>query len=99
MQIVKSEGKWIADFPDQDFNWSQLYTMALKGTIDLKNGKRKVQECQLHAFQYKYLLRILPNNKFLFKCKIPPSVLCDFCSMHEEGNAHLFWECWYVHDF
>ena len=53
---------------------------------------------RLRAFQYKYLLRILPDNKFPFKCKKAPSVLCDFCSMHEETNAHLFWECWYVQD-
>ena len=23
-------------------------------------------------------MRILPNNKYLFKCKLTPSVLCDF---------------------
>ena len=75
MQIVKSEGKWIPDFPGQEFNWSQLYTMAFNCTIDVK----------LRAFQYKYRLRILPNNKFLFKCKIAPSVLCNFL-LNARGN-------------
>ena len=27
-----------------------------------------------------------------------PSVLCDFCSMKEETNFHLFWQCWYIQD-
>ena len=41
-------------------------------------------------------MRILPNNKYLFKCKLTPSVLCDFCSMQEETNFHLSWHCWYI---
>ena len=43
-------------------------------------------------------MRIVPNNKYLFKCRLAPSVLCDFCSRNEETNAHLFWQCWYVQD-
>ena len=46
-----------------------------------------------------FLMRIVPNNKYLFKCKLAPSVLCDFCLSQEETNAHLFWECWYIQDF
>ena len=88
MQIVDSEGKWIADFPDQDLN-GHSYILRTNFTIDVK----------FRAFQYEYLLRILPNNKFLCKCKIASSVLCDFCSKYEETNAHLFWECWYVQNF
>ena len=43
-------------------------------------------------------MRIIPNNRYLFKCKLVPSVLCDFCSMQEESNFHLFWQCWYIQD-
>ena len=63
--------------------------MAHRCTIDMK----------LRNFQYKYLMRIVPNNKYLFKCKLASTVLCDFCAMREETNAHLFWECFYVQEF
>ena len=43
-------------------------------------------------------MRIVHNNKYLFKCKLVPSVLCDLCVRQEETNAHLFWECWYIQD-
>ena len=38
-------------------------------------------------------MRIVPNNKFLYQCKINNTSLCDFCSMNVESNKHLFWEC------
>ena len=63
--------------------------MAHRCTIDMK----------LRNFQYKYLMRIVPNNKYLFKYKLAPTVLCDFCAMQEETNAHLFWECSYVQEY
>ena len=63
--------------------------MAHRCTIDMK----------LRNFQCKYLMRIVPNNKYLFKCKLAPTVLCDFCAMQEEINAHLFWECFYVQEY
>ena len=43
-------------------------------------------------------MRIVPKNKYLFECKLALFALCDFCARHEETNAHLFWECWYVQD-
>ena len=33
---------------------------------------------KLRNFQYKYLMRIVPNNKYLFKRKLSPTVLCEF---------------------
>ena len=63
--------------------------MAQRCTIDMK----------LRNFQYKYLMRIVPNNKNLFKCKLSPTVLCHFCAMQEETNAHLFWESFYVQEY
>ena len=83
---IKAEEKWAKEFPQQELNWPQFYLMSFNCTIDVK----------LRNFQYKYLMRILPNNKYLFKCKLTPSVLCDFCSMQEETNFHLFWHCWYI---
>ena len=44
-------------------------------------------------------MRIIPNNKYLFKCKLAPTVLCDFCAMQEGTNAHLFWDCHFVQGY
>ena len=38
-------------------------------------------------------MRIIPTNKYLFKCKLVPSTLCDFCNSYTETVNHLFWEC------
>ena len=54
--------------------------MSFSCTVDVK----------LRNFNYNYLMRIIPNNRYLFKCKLFPSVLCDFCSMQKETNVHLF---------
>ena len=88
LTTIKSKEKWAKEFPNQELKWPQIYLMSFNCTIDVK----------LRNFNYKYLMRIIPNNKYLFKCKLAPSVLCDFCSMQEETNAHLFWQCWYVQD-
>ena len=65
-------------------NWSQFYQMNFSCTVDVK----------LKNFNYKYLMRIIPNNKYLVKCKLVPYVLCEFCSM----QVYLFWQCWYIQD-
>lgn len=44
-------------------------------------------------------MRIVPNNSFLFKCKLKPSNLCDFCLMSTDSNKHMFWECNIVQPF
>ena len=69
-------------------NWSQFYQFSFSCTVDVK----------LRNFNYAYLMRIIPNNRYLFKCKLVPSVLCDFCSMQEETNFYLFWQCWCIQD-
>ena len=46
---------------------------------------------KLRDFQYRYLNRIVPTNKFLSKCQIVSSSLCDFCNMEIETMHHLFW--------
>ena len=62
----KSEMKWTNKFLGQNIVWDSAYLMA----IDVK----------LRNFQYKYLMRIVPNNRYLFKCKIARTVICNFCS-------------------
>ena len=62
--------------------------MSFSCTVDVK----------LRNFNDKYLMRIIPNNRYLFECQLVPSVLCDFCSMQEETNFHLFGQCWCVQD-
>ena len=63
-----SEVKWTNEVQNYDIVWEVAYQMAHRCTIDMK----------LRNFQYKYLMRIVPNNQHLFKCKLSPTVLCDF---------------------
>ena len=81
---INAEENLIKEFPQQEMNWSQFYQMNFSCTVDVK----------LSNFNYKYLMRIIPNNKYLFKCKLVPYVLCEFCSM----QVYLFWQCWYIQD-
>lgn len=85
----RSEAKWNEMFTEDSLNWSLIYTNTLRTTHDIK----------LQNFQYKYLLRIIPTNKFLLKCNIGTSALCDFCVMEIETVNHLFWECIHVQHF
>ena len=84
---VKPHIKWEETF--NNLNWKQIHSTPFKSTIDTK----------IRSFQYKCIMRILPTNMFLFKCKIVNSSLCDFCNRHPETFEHLFWECQYVRSF
>jgi len=53
-------------------------------------------ESTLRNFQYKYVHRIIATNKYLFKCKLSNSNLCDFCGENIETIEHLFWECKHI---
>ena len=44
-------------------------------------------------------MRVIPTNKFVLKCNIGHTTLCNFCSMEIETLDHLFWECIYVQLF
>ena len=77
---LKSEVKWTKDFRNYDIAWEWAYQISHRCTIDIK----------LRNFQCKYLMRIIPNNKYLFKCKLAQTVLCDFCAMQTEIHSHLF---------
>ena len=87
--FIKSEQKWTNVFENSDLNWSKIYTNVLSATIDIK----------LRNFQYKFLHRIIPTNKLLFKQNIIACSICDFCNMHIETLEHLFWECNMVQAF
>ena len=56
-------------------------------------------DTKLREFQYKYLIRIIPNNSFLLKCGLKPSNLCDFCCMTIDSNIHMFWDCTTIQTF
>ena len=85
----KSETKWTEQFNNENINWKTIYTTSLKATKDIK----------LQNFNYKFLMRIIPTNKFLLKCNIGHTALCEFCSMEIETLNHLFWECIHVQHF
>ncbi len=64
--------KWERELSKEDIEWKGIFSLSYKSTISTK----------LRAFQYKYLMRIIPNNDYLFKCKLKPSNLCEFCHMN-----------------
>ena len=68
---IKSQNEMNKRILGQNIVWDSVYLMAFRCTNDVK----------LRNFQYKYLMRIVPNNRYLFKCKITSTVLSDFCSM------------------
>ncbi|KAH3690049.1 hypothetical protein DPMN_191796 [Dreissena polymorpha] len=67
-------------FGENELNWKHIFTMPYKATI----------ESTLRNFQYKYIHRIIATNKYLFKCKLSNSNLCDFCSENIKTIEHLF---------
>ena len=56
----KSEQKWMEQFSDENLTWNNIYTSRLQATKDVR----------LQNLQYKCLMRIIPTNKYLLKCKI-----------------------------
>ena len=78
-----SEFKWKNLFEGKEIKWKQTYTGAFEITTDTK----------LRNFQYKFLMRLIPTNKYLYMCQLTSSNLCDFCTMYIESIEHLFWEC------
>ncbi|KAH3798106.1 hypothetical protein DPMN_151696 [Dreissena polymorpha] len=82
----KTHNKWQVLFGEHELNWKHIFTMPYKATI----------ESTLRNFQYIYIHRIIATNKYLFKCKLSNSNLCDFCSEKIETIEHLFWECKHI---
>ena len=85
----KREETWETDLGAPIDNWKHNYTQAFKLCIDTK----------LREFQYKYLLRILPDNSKLYRYNISSSRTCDFCLMNIDSNKHMFWDCHIVQIF
>ena len=77
---IKSEQKWIDQLGDEDLNWNKLYTNRLQATKDIR----------LQNFQYRCLMRIIPIHKYLLKCKVGETALCELCTMEIETLNHLF---------
>ena len=78
-----SEDKWAFQFNDANIDWTTIYRIPHECTLSTK----------LRYFQYQFLLRYLPLNKFLFDIGIINSNLCTFCKSYPETLLHLFWEC------
>ena len=53
------EQKW-NQLLEKELNWKQIYTLPFKATID----------SMVRNFQYKFIHRIIPINKYLFACKL-----------------------------
>ena len=81
---MKAQSTWKENLNlDQDVCWKSIYIIPWKTITDTA----------LRSFQYKVLNRIITTNKYLFKCKLNSSNLCDFCVSHIETIEHLFREC------
>ena len=72
-----------------DLCWPKIFTMCIKTTVDV----------QLRWFQLRILHRILPTEKYLHRCKIVESPLCNFCLHEPETLDHLFWKCEFTKQF
>ena len=76
------EAKWsqILQCQLETLPWKEYYSLNFHCTIDSK----------MRAFQYKLLLRIIPNNKYLKVCNIIDNDSCYFCHSEVETIEHLF---------
>jgi exonuclease III len=87
--VNKTFNKWEHELGNTTIEWDKILSIPYLCTIDTK----------LRAFQYKFLMKILPNNVYLYKCKLSCSQLCDFCAMAPETTKHMFWECQHTQTF
>ena len=70
-------------------DWEAIYSVNFKCTIESK----------MRSFQYRLLLRIIPTNKFLFRCNMSHTDRCYYCGIECETIEHLFWFCPIVKNF
>ena len=59
IETSKAEQKWNNHFPIENINWKKIYSINISTSNDMK----------LRDFQYRYLNRIVPTNKFLSRCQ------------------------------
>ena len=64
--------------------WKSIYSCIYKTSVDFYS----------RIFQYKCLNNILYLNNVLFKMGLSDSPLCSYCSLYNESQAHLFFECY-----
>jgi len=76
---------------EDNIDWKYMYMKPIKLTNKTK----------LRAFQFKFLNRIVLNNSFLYKYKLPvaSSSLRDFCNSNPDSLQHMFWECQHIQHF
>ena len=67
IETSHAEQKWNNHFSNKNINWKKIYLINTSTSNDMK----------LRDFQYRYLNRIVPTNKFLSKCQKVSSSLCD----------------------
>jgi len=83
------EGKRSMLLNNADLNWVEIFTMPLKTTLSIK----------LRYFQFQFVYRFLPVNKYLNDINIIDSNLCTFCNNEPETMFHLFRNCRVSHKF
>jgi len=76
---IKARAKWKTTLMEDNIDWKYLYIQPIK----LTNG------IQLREYQFKLINLIVPNNAFLFKCKIASSSICDFCHSNPDSFQHV----------
>ena len=73
----------------QNLKWKDIFSLCFQTTVDV----------QLRWFQARVLHRLLPTEKYLFKCRLSDSPLCTFCQQENETLSHLLWNCNVVRNF
>ena len=81
----KAKEKWIQIIDEEvtEEDWKKIFTLP----------KILTKETKLIELQQKITHRILPTNKWLFKCNLSDVTTCSFCHIHQESIEHLLWEC------
>ena len=85
-----------------ELKWAEILEKEIdksEWTKYYQNNYLSVIEASLRAFQYNILLRTIPTQKFLAKCKLVDSDKCWFCKESVETIEHLFWFCPIVKTF
>jgi hypothetical protein len=68
-----------------EHDWKNYYLLPHKLT----------KETKLRIMQLKILHKILPTNKWLFKCNMETTSNCTFCQINIETIDQLLWDCNY----